>query len=77
MSRIKKEFERRLEERYKSLKSYLNDEDSCKELHDMCKQCECYCGNEHEYSECRDKNCFRFYLGYSYLDLATGYEVMG
>ena len=34
----------------------------------MCKHCERYCGKEHDYEECLDMMCFKFYLAYVYLD---------
>ena len=71
----KSRLEDQIEESYQHIKLYLNDEDECEELHKQCMNCECFCGiHEHDYSECRDKNCFRFYLGYEYLKWSSSYH---
>ena len=44
-----------------------NDLMNNKDIKEMCNKCECYCGKEHNYEECRNNNCFRFYLAYKYL----------
>lgn len=64
--------ERRLEESYKHIKSSLNKEDkyvgeSVKLLHEMCNACEYYCGKEHDYDRCRNKPCFKLFLGHEYM----------
>lgn len=61
----------RLETSYKSYKVYLRDDENLKS---MCNSCECYCGNEHDYEECRHKECFCFYLAYKYLYWALSYD---
>lgn len=64
-----------IEEAYQHLKSYLNNEDCCDELHDMCMCCEKFCGTkEHDYSECRELSCFQNYLGFFYLNWSNGYK---
>lgn len=69
-----KKTEKQLEEVYQSRKQYLNDEDACEELHDMCKNCEDFCGTRHhDYSECRERQCFKNWLGLEYLDWINGY----
>lgn len=69
-----KKTERQLEEVYQSRKQYLNDEDNCEELHDMCKNCEDFCGTRyHDYSECRERQCFKNWMGLEYLDWINGY----
>ena len=45
-----------------------------KELIEMCKNCEGYCGEEHDYTECKDKKCFKFFLAYYYLQWSTSWE---
>lgn len=66
-----RKFERKIEESYKHIKPYLKDQ---KILKDMCERCEKYCGKEHDYEECLNTPCFRCFLGYSYLQLATSWE---
>lgn len=65
---------RQLEESYKHIKPYMDDEEEIKELYDMCKNCESYCGKEHDYEECREKNCFKFWLAYKYLEWENTYR---
>lgn len=66
-----KETERQLEECYHHIKPYINEQ---KELYDMCKNCESYCGKEHDYEDCRNKNCFKFWLAYEYLEWENSYK---
>ena len=40
----------------------------------MCNYCEKYCGNEHNYTECEDMMCFKFWLAYTYLDVTNSYK---
>ena len=62
-----KNTERQLKECYEHIKPYMDSEETTKELREMCKRCDSYCGSEHDYEECREKPCFRFWLGYEYL----------
>lgn len=57
--------EKQIEEAYIHIKPYLRDQ---QELEEMCKQCERFCGKKHDYEECKDRVCFKFYLAYVYLD---------
>ncbi len=69
-----KKTEQQLEEVYRSRKRYLNDEDGCEELHNVCKYCERFCGiKKHDYEECRSLQCFINWLGLEYLDWINGY----
>ena len=43
------------------------------ELYEMCKNCESYCGEEHDYKECRQNQCFKNWLALEYLDWTNGY----
>ena len=43
---LKEKTERQLEEVYQSRKPYLNQKDSCEELHEMCRNCEFFCGQK-------------------------------
>lgn len=67
----KMKMQRKLEESYKHIKPYLDDEEILK---DMCKHCERYCGKQHDYEECLDMPCFKCFLGYSYLEWETSWE---
>lgn len=59
--------EDRIEESYQHIQPYLKNEDSTKELREMCRNCEAYCGAEHDFTQCRDKRCFQFWLCYKYM----------
>lgn len=64
-----KETKRQIEESYNHIKPYLSDSYECgRELREMCNRCERYCGKKHDFAECRDMPCFRFYLAYKYLE---------
>ena len=72
---LKEKTERQLEEVYQSRKPYLNQKDSCEELHEMCRNCDIFCGTKnHDYSECRNLACFKNWLGLEYLDWVNGYQ---
>lgn len=62
---MKNGVERKLDECYNHIKYYLDEKE---ELHEMCKSCEFYCGKEHNYEECRNKQCFLNWLAYAYLE---------
>lgn len=71
---LSKKTERQLEEVYKSRKDYLNEEDCCEELHEMCMNCEKFCGiKKHDYGECKNLPCFRNWLALEYLDWVNSY----
>ena len=72
MARI--DINEQLEEMYKEIKPYLDNEDEFPMLYKMCEACGLWCGNEHDYSECREKPCFKFFLGYAYLKCANSYD---
>ena len=57
--------DRQIEETWEHIKPYIKDQ---KELYEMCKHCERYCGKQHDYEECLNMQCFKFYLAYAYLD---------
>lgn len=54
----------RFDEAYRHIKPYIKD---ARELHSMCSRCERYCGEMHDFSECREEWCFKFWLAYVYL----------
>lgn len=69
--------ERNLDETYNHIKYYLNDKDAGESiclLHEMCNKCEFYCGKEHDYEECRNKPCFKLFLGYEYMCWETSWR---
>lgn len=69
-----KETERQIEECYNHIFNYLHNEDTTKELREMCKNCEAYCGSHHDFEECKDRPCFRFWLAYEYLEWNNSYK---
>lgn len=72
-----KKTERQLEEVYQSRLPYLNYKDECEELHNMCMTCDKFCGiKKHDYTECRNNQCFVNWLGLEYLDWINGYGVL-
>lgn len=71
---IAREFEQRIEESYVHIKPYLAQQD---ELYLMCRDCERWNGKEHDYTECRDRPCFIFWLAFKYLKWSLGYELCG
>lgn len=72
-----KETERQIEECYNHINSYLYSESATEELREMCKNCEVYSGTEHDFEECKDRHCFRFWLAYEYLEWLNSYGVIG
>lgn len=64
--------ERKLEESYQHIKDYIP---KCTPLlTEMCKNCEMWNGKEHDYSECREKTCFKLFLGYEYANWCDSFE---
>ena len=71
---IRKKTERQLEEVYQrnlNCKGSFSEEES-PELHKMCMHCDVYSGSEHDYTECRDSQCFKNWLALEYLDWIKG-----
>lgn len=69
--------ERNLEETYNHIRCYLDDDEageSVRLLHRMCDKCESYCGKGHDYSECREKPCFKLFLGFEYMCWETSWR---
>lgn len=58
-----------IEESYSIVKPYLNDDTCNQELKEMCNCCESWCGKDHDYNECENRMCFKFFLAYKYLEL--------
>lgn len=61
----------KLDEQYKLIKNYIKED---QELKEMCNRCGNYLGEEHDYEDCRNEQCFRFFLGYRSLEHSTSYE---
>lgn len=73
---VEKVLNERLREEYTRLKPYLNNEKCCQKLHKMCNRCENFLGvKTHNYEECRDEECFKFYLAYSRLRCNISYNL--
>lgn len=68
---MNKKMQRKLNDSYIHIGPYLKTQEILK---DMCKYCEKYCGEHHDYKECLDMPCFKCFLGYSYLEWETSYE---
>lgn len=49
------------------------DETFC-ELCKMCHYCEMWYGEEHDYEECKDMPCFKFWLAYVYTEWCASWE---
>lgn len=65
---------KKLQESWEHINPYMSDESVNGELKEMCKICECWYGAKHDYNECRNKPCFRFWLAYQYLLWVTSWE---
>lgn len=73
---IRKNTERQIEEVYQR-NMHCKDsfsKESSPELYSMCKNCEEYTGDNHDYSECRENQCFINWLALEYLDWINGYR---
>ena len=55
------------------MKNYM-DEENTEELRKMCSRCEKYCGAEHDYKDCREEWCYRFWLAYEYFEWTSSYD---
>lgn len=68
-----------LEEAYQHIKGYLNRSnnvsDSVNLLHQMCSNCENFCGvEEHDYVECRNTACFKLFLWAEYAEWVESFS---
>ena len=61
----------RIEECYNHIMPYIKEED---ELKEMCKNCGNWCGENHDYTECKNMMCFKFYLCFAYLEWMESWE---
>lgn len=64
----------KLQEAWEHFKSHFNSEESKCELRQMRECCEAWYGAEYNYSDCRNKQCFRFWLAYLYLNWEESYN---
>ena len=71
---IEEKTKRQIEESYNHIESYLDDSEITEELREMCKNCEMYCGMEHDYEECRNNPCFNFWLCFEYMEWRNAFE---
>jgi hypothetical protein len=71
MIKMLQETQKQLKDDLPRIMAYANKND---ELNQMCRNCENWCGKEHDYSECLDKPCFTFYRAFKYLDFANGWH---
>jgi hypothetical protein len=71
---MKEKTKSQLEESLGNIKPYLNNKDESYELSKMCENCEGYCGIKHDYSECEDKMCFKFFLAFNYLEWSNSFS---
>ena len=62
------------QELYETYDIKQEDEESTEELRSMCERCEQYCGKAHAYDECRDMPCFKFWLGWEYLNWMNAFS---
>ena len=69
-----KEIKRQQEEAWIHIQPYMNNSPQAADLTEMCSYCEAYCGKEHDYAECRDKMCFKFWLSYVYLNWMNAFK---
>ena len=69
-----KKTERQLNEAYHHIQNYLGDEESTEELREMCQNCEAYAEIEHDYTECKGRMCFNFYLAFVYLEWGNAFK---
>lgn len=77
MSKMLKITEEQIEDVYQRNIHYPGSfsKEESPELHEMCKNCEKYVGDNHDYSECRDSQCFKNWLAYEYLNWINGYGI--
>lgn len=71
MATTQQKVDKKLDEAYMHIKPYIQNQTTLTEL---CQSCECWMGKEHDYSECREKPCFRCWLALIYLEWETSYE---
>ena len=62
---------RKLEEAEKHIMPYIKEKEC---LREMCKRCELFRGEEHDYSKCKNMWCYKFFLAYVYLEWESSYE---
>jgi len=65
---------KKIQEAWKHVKPYMDNESTNGELREMCKICEAWYGEEHNYENCINKPCFKFWLAYQYLLWLASWE---
>ena len=66
------------DEVWKSYKPYMKTakekKSTFKDLIPICERCEDGCGDEHDYEECRGKQCMELFLSNAYLEWCKSWE---
>lgn len=63
--------EQQLEEVWQYKQPYIKKDE---ELKEMCRTCEAYYGDDHDYAECRNRMCFKFYLAHKFLAWSNAFD---
>lgn len=74
MSNTSEKVDEKLQEAWEHVKPHIGQESTNAELRKMCEICEAWGGTEHNYKDCRNKPCFKFWLAYQYLLWETSWE---
>lgn len=71
---MRQDTERNIQECYEHIEQYLKNDTTTAELRKMCAHCKKYCGKEHDFIECKDMMCFKFWLAYEYLKWCNSFR---
>lgn len=55
-------------------KPHLNEKETVADLLPICERCESFCGQEHDFEQCRNMPCFELWLSNEYLEWCVDYE---
>ena len=72
--RVYKVTNEQIEETYKQLLPYLKHESTTNELREMCCNCDEFKDSSHDFTKCKYKPCFKFWLAFKYLEWVNSYE---
>lgn len=64
---MNRETKRNLSECLTHIKPYIGQE-CTPELYESCKGCPEFCWSEHDFASCEDKQCFKNWLAFEYLE---------
>lgn len=70
---MKEDTKRQLLECRERIREFMNEE-SQPELFEMCKTCENFMGEQHDFENCYDRPCFNFWLAFEYLEWVNSYR---